>query len=302
MAGEASDITINNDKIVGTSGDVPVSTGGNISEITVGGERYRLHAFLTNGNFSISEEYPADVLVVTGGGSGGVGGDGTWEPGGGGAGGVLYIPSYLVSGTIPVTIGEGGAAVSGSYNARPGNKGKNSVFDNITAIGGGRGGAGSHDGGSGGSGGGGSHIGRGGSATQDQGHRGGDGSVSNRSASTTSNDGGGGGGAKEPGNTDSFASGGDGQYYGDIFGQTYGEGGYFGGGGVGGWRSPELSPTRGIGGGGYANRGVVNGGNAGPGQPNTGGGGGGATSDPDDANSASGEGGSGIVLVRIGPL
>ncbi len=76
-----------------------------------------------------------EVLVVAGGGGGSGGGNGG---AGGGAGGLVYISNYAVTPgeRISVTVGDGGAAV---VTGNSGNDGANSVFNNITAIGGGGG-------------------------------------------------------------------------------------------------------------------------------------------------------------------
>ena len=92
-----------------------------------------------------------EVLVVAGGGGGGGLG------GGGGAGGLIYKPEFPVTpgGTIPVTVGSGGAA----GGSAAGTNGNPSVFGTLTAVGGGVGGSwpsqpNSGPGGTGGSGGG----------------------------------------------------------------------------------------------------------------------------------------------------
>jgi len=121
-------------------------------------------SFTSSGTFSVpSYATSVDVLVVAGGGSGSSavpdGGAGA-----GGAGGLIFMPSYPVtpSGTITVTVGCGGASVTGDVN---GNTGQDSVFGSpgdpglgqggvLTAKGGGAGG-GTGAGGAGGSGGGG---------------------------------------------------------------------------------------------------------------------------------------------------
>jgi len=85
--------------------------------------------------------YNVEYLVVAGGGGGGNGG-----PGGGGAGGMFEgFRSVTVGTGYTVTVGGGGAI---------GSNGANSVFDNVTATGGGRGGGSSGAVGTGGSGGG----------------------------------------------------------------------------------------------------------------------------------------------------
>ena len=103
------------------------------------------HTWLTTGNTS-----SVIYLVVAGGGGGGTG-DAAGGGGGGGAGGLLTGINGTISGSIPITVGFGGA---------PGANGTNSTFGNIVVMGGGAGGptAGSA-GRNGGSGGGGSNPG-----------------------------------------------------------------------------------------------------------------------------------------------
>jgi hypothetical protein len=198
----------------------------------------------------------ATILLVAGGGSGGrAGASGS---GGGGAGGVVYQTGVAVNpgSTYTVTVGLGG---------NPGNGG-NSVFNNLTAIGGGRG-AGidtSATGSNGGSGGGGAG-GTGGTPTSGQGNSGGTGS------------GGGGGGVNGSGNG---ATGGPGKGY-TINGATYT---------VGGGGGAYSSGTGGTGGGGAGSSSGTVVGTAG--SANTGGGGGGS-----GATVSAAPGGSGIVVI-----
>ena len=99
-----------------------------------GGTMY--HVFQNPGNFNVTTEGDVEVLIVGGGGSGANG-----QAGGGGGGGVVHGATVTVStGVIPVVVGGGGAAPSpgGNYDV-PGNKGGNSSFDGVTAIGGGGG-------------------------------------------------------------------------------------------------------------------------------------------------------------------
>ena len=137
-----------------------------------------------------------EVLVVGGGGAGSGGGNGG---GGGGAGGLVYISNYAVTPgeRISVTVGAGGAAQAAGTS---GNDGANSVFKNITAIGGGGGGEGAV-GRNGGSGGGGWQTGStaGGTSTQTTTNDGytstGFGNAGGQGGSGSPHQGGGGGGA-----------------------------------------------------------------------------------------------------------
>ena len=82
------------------------------------------------------EAYSADYLVVAGGGGGG----GRYYSGGGGAGGYLTGTTNLAIGsTYTVTVGAGGSGGTGDSVA--GSNGQNSVFNSLTAIGGGGGGS-----------------------------------------------------------------------------------------------------------------------------------------------------------------
>lgn len=222
-----------------------------------------------------------EVLVVAGGG----GGASNLYNGGGGAGGLIYRSNYpVVSGnSYTVTVGGGGAV---------NNSGSNSVFDSLTAIGGGRavnGAAGS----SGGSGGGGAYNGNntngyaGGAGTVGQGNAGGEGGFTPGFGW-----GGGGGGAGMPGASarasstfKSPGSGGDGLEFSISGAPTWYAGG---GGGHIDTTGSIAEGGRGGGGRGSDNRApaAVNT-NGVAGTANTGGGGG--------WNSA---GGSGIVIIK----
>ncbi|NTW33447.1 MAG: hypothetical protein HGB12_12635, partial [Bacteroidetes bacterium] len=77
------------------------------------------------------------VLVVAGGGGGGGGG---YNGGGGGAGGFLYEASHAITAqTYSIIVGSGGAG-SSNTNSK-GTNGSNSIFDSMTAFGGGGGGS-----------------------------------------------------------------------------------------------------------------------------------------------------------------
>lgn len=219
----------------------------------------------------------ADVLVVGGGGGGGSGYTSQNNGGGGGGGGVVYNQGVFIPfGIYLVTVGAGGAANT---------NGGNSIFNDITAYGGGHGGGliPSTVGADGASGGGGACAGSkaGGSGISGQGCAGGPG------YSSSPYQAGGGGGAGENGNTDGFGFGGDG-----VACSITGASVYYGGGGGGGNDSQTL--LGGDGGGGT-------GGRPDPvpptaGAANTGGGGGGGASQGSSITGASG--GSGVVIIR----
>lgn len=261
-----------------------IATGGTI---TTDGN-YKVHTFTSSGTFTItSGAGTVESLVIAGGGGGGtgdVGNDTGGGGGGGGAGGMKYTTpgtTYSV-GAYTVTVGAGGAQnVNGS----------NSVFDSLTATGGGYGSKQNGTVGSGGSGGGGSsNAGNApGTGTAGQGNNGGSAFPGGLSAAA-----GGGGGAGSVGanavSQGTAGNGGTGSAN-SITGAsvTYASGG--GGAGGGSTTPPSVGGTASAGGGG-------NGGSTGvggtAGTANTGGGGGGGG----NQSSAGGAGGSGIVIVR----
>ncbi|NTW31314.1 MAG: hypothetical protein HGB12_01545 [Bacteroidetes bacterium] len=210
-----------------------------------------------------------EYLVVAGGGGGG-----STYGGGGGAGGLLTSTNFAVTGTINVTVGNGGAAQT---------NGGNSVFSTITAIGGGHSGIGSAvNGSTGGSGGGGSGrsgggevVSSGGAGTVNQGYAGGGGG-----SFGAIDGGGGGGGAGSVGETvDNRSDAGDGGI--GISSSITGTPTYYAGGGAGCGYGTGV-PVGGNGGGGNANV---------AGAANTGGGGGGS-------QTSGKQGGSGVVIIR----
>ena len=244
--------------------------------------------------FSITSgaQFNIEALVVAGGGGGGSQTGGNFEGGcGGGAGGLVETTKLVASGSsYTVTVGAGGAFSNINSNIQ-GSNGFNSVFSNITAIGGGVGGGNNNDGGgsAGGSGGGSPNWGNqaGGAALQPTSASGGYGNAGGRHPEQirvggSSGGGGGGGGAGSAGadvtSTWVGASGGSGRAS-SITGASVTYAG--GGGGYG----RDGSGAGGSGGGGA-------GGTTGTsGTPNTGGGGGGSQ------NGNSGAGGSGVVII-----
>ena len=283
-----------------TAGNSIKATGGNI----VFDGTYVYHVFNSTGVFTPTQPILADALVVAGGGSGG------WS-GGGGAGGVRST-SNTVSSITPVIVGAGGSVATG---LALGNNGSNSSFGSFSASGGGRGGYGTNDasqlrGGVGGSGGGNGSgywatvhsplgaAGNAGSYTPVEGYAGGSG------AQNTDWGGGGGGGAGSVGGNGTTVVGGNGGAGvsnsisgGSITGAgQLVSGSYFFGGGGGGGTYYSRQSTGGNGGGGIGGNG--SGANsAGSGTANTGGGGGGGASDGTQYFN-SGQGGSGIVIIR----
>ena len=280
------------------------ATGGTIT--TCG--NFKIHTFTGPGTFCVScagnpvGSGSVDYLVVAGGGGAGGG-----QSGGGGGGGYRestgcgYTSSPLGCGVsalpvtvqgYPITVGAGG---SGKPSSTCGNikgcSGANSIFSTVTSTGGGGGGA--NSGGSlgrpGGSGGGGSDNNSGGTGntppvSPPQGNNGG--------PSSTPSNGGGGGGAGAAGSPAPTpcvgANGGNGATTSINSSPVTRAGGGGGGGRPGG--SP-TTPQGGSGGGGNGS----NDGSGSNGTTNSGGGGGGVTLTP---GYTSGNGGSGIVIIR----
>jgi hypothetical protein len=227
----------------------------------------------------ISSIYSVSYLIVAGGGAGTS--SGNYAGGGGGAGGLLSGSTSLNFGTTyTVTIGAGGSI---------GSAGNNSVFNSLTASGGGVGGlVTGGNGGAGGSGGGGGSSGgtngTGGSGTSGQGSAGGSGGGATGIRSTA----GGGGGASAVGNNGGTSKAGDGGA--GTSSSITGSAVVYAGGGGGG-SDNQSQGVGGSGGGGNGN-GLAQTGTAGT--ANTGGGGGGAN------NTLSGyAGGSGVVILSI---
>ena len=259
--------------------------------------------------FSITSRYliPVEYLVVAGGGGGS-----SIIGGGGGAGGVLYgTLGTLTSVGLTLTVGNGGRGgfgYTGGGNTEAGYPGYNSVFNSITATGGGgtlgwdtntvpvlsgqR--AWTRDGGSGGGGTGGSNTITGlglnttaGTGVSGQGYAGGTGSDPY---------GAGGGGAGGVGHTQSIhgnLDGGNG-----VSNSITGSAVTYGGGGGGGRRrsgAGQGPSSGGTGGGGAGGSGAAT---ATSGTANTGGGGGGGNYEgPDASTQAGGNGGSGVVIL-----
>ena len=257
---------------------------------------YYYHTFGASGTFTPQQSLTADILVVAGGGGGGgAGSSGTDGAGGGGAGGLLGFASQSLTATgYTVTVGSGGAGVTNSSSR--GATGGDSQFGALTLVKGGGGGGsdGTTTGATGGSGGGAGYNGTGGSPTSGQGNSGG---------TTSNNTPGGGGGAGAAGSAGATASdGGNGgvgvstySSYGLVTGTGENVSGtvyYAGGGGGASDASAGVAGTGGYGGGGL---GMYRGSSpAASGLVNTGGGGGGAGA----GNKTSGNGGSGVVIVR----
>ena len=240
-----------------------------------GGTYYAYRQFLSTTSYDPSpfNGTSCDVLVVAGGGGGG----GTYYGGGGGAGGYIYQSSYTIPSTaFTITIGSGGT--SSTANVR-GSNGGDSIFNALTAIGGGGGGVNSSNLGlSGGSGGGTAYPSTANAlGTAGQGNRGGTGTDNAGGGS-----GGGGAGAVGGGPGRGTNRNGGAGLQSSITGvSTY----YAGGGGGSDDSSQPGQGGLGGGGNGRPDNGTTGGT---PAQTNTGGGGGGGNN-----------GGSGIVIVRF---
>jgi hypothetical protein len=212
-----------------------------------------------------------EYLVVAGGGGGGNGNGTGYEAGGAGAGGLLTgTQEFDDNITYTITVGAGGGAAT---------NGSNSVFNTLTAIGGGYGASGGTNAGSGGSGGGGAHANTlNGTGTAGQGFAG--------ERPDSNSCGGGGGGAGEAGATDGRGSGGDG-----IESSITGTPTYYAGGGAAWSAARGILGTPGLGGGGSSTS-TLNGTST-SGTANTGGGGGGAY----HTGGGGTNGGSGVVIL-----
>ena len=294
----------------------PVIVSGGNATYTFGS--YTVHAFTSDGVFSIQGGTKVcDILMVGGGGSGG-----SHHGAPGGAGGLLY-GQLTLRGTFNCLIGAGGIQ-QGSWNIRGYEGGRTEIPEiGAVALGGGSGAGYDDDGADGGSGGGsmgnGSRTNRAGyglqsdsasTQRQDWGERGdwvvvagtggltgygNDGGNGVHSGTYPSGGGGGAGAAGgaptgSGGNTDAGV-GGAGKDYSGVFGTTYGQSGWFAGGGGGATYSGGNAGAGGQGGGAAG----TNNGQATPtpALANSGGGGG-----AHDRPNRGGQGGSGIILIR----
>lgn len=271
-------------------------------ELTIEKENTVIETFKSTGEHTWNPPQgitEVDVLVVGGGGAGGNGDAGMDDGGGGGgAGSVICEKDYDVTESEEININVGAGGIPSNNTGSTGSNGEESHFGNIQAKGGGAGGGASDapkDGGNGGGAGGTSNSGGssdGGESLDENGYRGGDSSV-------RSGAGGGGAGEKgEDGISDSDGGkGGDGVYMGDIFSDSFGENGWFGGGGGGGGAAGGGNADGGQGGGGKG--GQDRGTDPDSGTPNTGGGGGGGADEMNDESSGTAKkGGSGVVIVK----
>ena len=294
-----------------STGTTPITATGGTKATP--GDGYIYHLFNSPANFVISAgNAEMDVLIVGGGGGGGLD-----RGGGGGAGGFRPATLNGVTGTHPVSIGEGGAGDTSPSSPKVGIAGEDTTFtfDSTAYIAGG-GGGGSGDGSSqggestpsfpiGGSGGGstGSPIGSAPWPGGNGGLYGNPGKGSNESGTGGGGGGAGSGGpnAPSPATSSTASTAGDGKTL-PWIPTSYGVSGYFAGGGGGGGRqypypspSPQGTPSAPGGGG--------RGGQDSPafsatdGTANTGSGGGGGDGGGTPHRSG-GDGADGAVLIR----
>ena len=303
------------DKIITSSGkevnlnniqSAPSASGGDESDITdANGQNWRVHTFLSSGQFEVlAASLQIEYLVIAGGGGGysylGGGGGGGYrssvdgETSGGNTS--SEAPLSLAEGTYQVQVGAGGAGANNGFISY---KGSDSSFDTIVSLGGGAQwdtyvSGSSQNIANGGSGAGGEATGNSpkGSGTTGQGHSGGSGGVSGSSWYTQGGGGGAGGAGESVGGQQYGGRGGLGLSS-SITGAAVD---YAGGGGGGCWgrhstgymgtaRSTSAVPQTNL----------AYGSNVPDAPANQGGGGAGSWS---DANAQVGSGGSGIVVVR----
>ena len=213
--------------------DAPATvTGGTVTTSGI----YTIHTFTNRGTFATSGNVTVEYLIVGGGGGGGAG----WQGGGGGAGGVLSGSVALSAQSYPIIVGAGG---QGDRNTSANSNGGNSSFNELVAIGGGRGasenpgGGGAHVASVGGSGGGGSHGSTpltGAAGTAGQGNSGGSGYTGNPYV------GGGGGGAGGAGQNSTSTVVGIGGV--GVASSISGSTKYYGAGGGGSRRNSAMAP------------------------------------------------------------
>lgn len=237
-------------------------------------------AFTSSGTLTVTSPTNVRVLVVAGGGGGGAQpGYGYQAIGGGGGGGIIHNTSYVIgSGRKAITVGAGGSGTTGA-------NGGNSIFESITAYGGGSGST--YQGADGGCG--------GGSGTQQittygsgsQGYNGGPGNILGYGI------GGGGGGMGSNGLAGTSTKGGNGGT--GLQFNISGTNKYYSGGGGGG-KVFAGGGSGGTGGSGIGGDGGFSG-NGNSALDNTGGGGGGYGSN-EETSYTSGNGGSGIVIIK----
>lgn len=263
------------------------------------GKTYDVYEFTSNGSIELTSAGLVEYLVVAGGGGGGIGAYNR-GCGGGGGGGVRTGSLSVLANTYNVTVGVGGLGGinhdqqidTNLVNRSPMSGGYSEVFG-IVSYGGGYGSSDYIYGGSGGSGGGAAQSGSStspGYSAFGQGNPGGN-------SHSDSNNAGGGGGAGSTGSDGSSNSGGDGGI--GVFSSIDGVGKLYGGGGGGSSYNFSIRGGSGNGGGGDAFNADLSQTPAKNGVDGTGGGGGGSGYGRNDPSYVSGNGGSGIVIIRV---
>lgn len=205
------------------------ATGGTVTDINVSGVMWRVHVFVSTGQFEVLQSsITTEYLVVAGGGKGGYGASGVngWGGGGGGAGGMLTGSTNITQGIHTVTIGAGSTTLGAQG-------GSSSIGSIVTTTGGGWGGYGGTptSGGAGGSGGGAARSTTSGIGTSGQGNNGASGSAYGGGQTTGAGGGGKGSSSGAPtnglvstitGSSVMYASGGSGGPYTSISNGTDG--------------------------------------------------------------------------------
>ena len=298
-AGNSTNERLTSGVYYGASGSNP--TGATSTDTSVAGYT-TLVLSAASGNIVVSSSGNVDILVVGGGGSGG-----SEYGGGGGAGGLIYKPSHaLTAQTYAWVTGAGGAGQSTVDT--DGNNGEDTTWTDasasveFTAKGGGGGGGENRVGLDGGSGGGNSYntptpgadtqsAQSGDSGTYGFGF---DGGVGIGAPNYNPAGGGGAGSVGQAGTTAKSGDGGTGKDYSAIFGTAVGDSGWFASGGGGGFVINGNHQEGSASSGGGTAGGTPSYGNSSAATANTGGGSGGGAEGAGD----SGNGGSGIILLR----
>ncbi len=112
--------------------EITSASGGTLESGSSIPSGYAVRKFTSSGTFQISAGSGNVQYVVVAGG----GGSGSQVGGGGGAGGFLTGTKSMSSGSYTVTIGAGGTGANTGTSTRATN-GANSVFDDVTTLGGG---------------------------------------------------------------------------------------------------------------------------------------------------------------------
>ena len=115
-----------------TMGGATVEASGGNNTYTFNG--YTVHAFTSDGTFTVTKGGEVEVLLVGGGGSGG-----NDNAAGGVAGGLIFKTITVTPGAYPIDIGGGGGVVG---NEAQGQDGQDTTGFGQTALGGGGGGGG----------------------------------------------------------------------------------------------------------------------------------------------------------------